>query len=248
MNCKNCGHKTSGNYCSHCGQQTHVDRITLAYLWHEILHFFTHIEHGFPHTTKGMLLRPGKTVTDFIAGKRIRHQSPVSYFLVWVTILVLLLLSIQRAFGPNEVIDFGAYFGTALTTEYAISHLSVVLAVLLPVFALYLFAATSARIFNYTESLVCITYSLGTIMVMQVIFSLFAVLYYMASGQSIALVYSDALKIHYLGWFTLDLFRQMPLSNKALRGIACAVLIFGTFTAWRLFLFPQAATLFMTHH
>ncbi|MGB3077308.1 MAG: hypothetical protein WBB36_18420, partial [Chitinophagales bacterium] len=68
--CKNCGHPVKDLYCGHCGQKLILDRITFGYLWSELFHFFTHIEHGFIFTSFKMLTAPGKTVSAFIDGKR----------------------------------------------------------------------------------------------------------------------------------------------------------------------------------
>src|SRR5690348_12948447 len=85
---------------------TGVERISWQYVVKEILHFFTHIEERFLHTSWQMIIQPGDTVVDFIAGRRHRYQSPVSYFLVWTTICGLSFFLVEKCFGTNVVLSY----------------------------------------------------------------------------------------------------------------------------------------------
>src|SRR5689334_22690171 len=125
--CKNCGAKSDGSYCSNCGQKIKIERITFNYIWHAFFHFFTHLEKGFLYTSVQMLRAPGKTTKEFIEGKRIRHQPPVSYFLIWITAYILLLYFYEKVIGQNVVINYREYFGPSSATHFAISNLSLVL-------------------------------------------------------------------------------------------------------------------------
>src|SRR5258705_9999201 len=137
--CKNCGAHVNDSYCSHCGQKTAAERISFHYIWQEVVYFFTHFEKGFLFTSWGMIVRPGNVVTDFVKGKRKVYQTPVSFFLIWITLYLLLLYVVKKIFGENVVIDNKDYFGSSTTTKYAVSHLSLVLLVVIPFQALYFF-------------------------------------------------------------------------------------------------------------
>ena len=100
---KNCGEKVVGSYCTHCGQKTIEQRISFHYISHEVLHFFTHFEKGFLFTSWNMLAKPGKVVTDFVKGKRKIYQPPVSFFLIWITMYLLLLYIVEKIFGENAI-------------------------------------------------------------------------------------------------------------------------------------------------
>lgn len=237
--CKNCGKSLHGLYCSHCGQKAKAERITFLYLWHEVFHFFTHIESVFLSTSVKLLSEPGKTVCDFIAGRRKTYQSPVSYFLIWITIYILSLYLVNIAFGENMVISYGEYFGPAATTKYAISHLSLVLAVVVPFQALYLFLLVNNRRFNYYEMLVAAIYAIGTIIQLQFIFVMVSLVYHLISGAAVDLRISDALKAGYLSWFAFKFIKLIPVNAKFIRVLLFIVLAFGTFTMWRLYGVPQ---------
>jgi recombinational DNA repair protein RecR len=79
IECKNCGHKYEGYYCSICRQSADTSRIT----WKEIIEHFLSVvidvDKGFFYTVKEMLIRPGKTISDYLQGKRIDHFNPLMF-------------------------------------------------------------------------------------------------------------------------------------------------------------------------
>jgi hypothetical protein len=236
--CKNCEKQVHNLYCSYCGQPVKVERITFSYIWHDVFHFFTHMERGFLFTSVHMLVSPGKTVNDFITGKRKRYQSPISYFLIWTTIYILFLYWIEKGFGENRVINFSEYFGPLNTTKLAVSHLSLVLAIVIPFQAFYLFILVTKKTYNYFETLTATIYALGTIILLQFVFAVTALLIHIISNSAIDLRISDVLKVLYLIWFIYNLVQFFPVKLKLLRVLAFAILAFGTFTLWRLYGFP----------
>ena len=245
QHCKNCGKELHGSYCSHCGQKAKVERITFSYIWHELVHFFTHMESGFFFTSWRMLVSPGRTVKNFIDGKRKNYQSPVSYFLIWTAVFILLLYWIERTFGENVAINYKDYFGPSATTKFAVSHLSIVLTIIIPFQALYLFLLVTKRSYNYFESMAAVIYSLGTIILLQFVFAVIAVMVHLLFAVSVDLSVSDPQKIIYQLWFVSSLVRLFPVKMKFLRVIAFGILAFGTFTLWRLYGFPKIAKWFL---
>jgi len=243
--CRNCGKPVQDLYCSHCGQKNHVDRITLTYLWQELFHFFTHIEHGFIFTSVKMLAAPGPSITEYVRGKRKSYQSPVSYFLVWTTIFLLTLFVFARTFGENQVIDYKDYFGPGATTRFAISHLSLVLTLIIPVQAFYLFILVTRGQYNYFESLVAAIYAVGTIILLQFVFAVLAFIAFLLLGAPVDLRISDTFKAAYLFWFIFSFLSAFDVSHKTVRGIAFCIAAAGTFLAWRLLAVPDLISLFL---
>ncbi len=239
--CKNCGAHVNGTYCSHCGQKIALERISFHYISHEVTHFFTHFEKGFAFTSWNMLARPGKVVTEFVEGKRKRYQPPVSFFLIWITIYLLMLYIAEKIFGENVAIDYSNYFGPGATTKFAISHLSAILLVVLPFQALYFKWFVGQNKYNYFECFVVALYFLGTVILIQCVFVIIAVIVHLVSGISVPLIFSDPLKIIYLFWGITDAVRVFKLKNKFIRIVVFGVLAFGTFTVWRLYGVPGVA-------
>lgn len=242
--CINCGKAVSGFYCSNCGQKIRQERITFHHIWHGLVHFFTHAEEGFFYTTKQMIISPGVAVKGFIEGKRKNHQTPVSYFLIWNAAYILLLYIIGKIAGENKVVNFSEYFGPAEKTRFAISHLNIILFFLLPFQALYLYLVLMRKLYNYFESLVVVFYSIGTLLFWQIIFVLLAIPVFLLTGYSIHIQWSDIFKFLYVGWFIIDFVNLLPVRQKVLRIIMVMLLVLGTFTAWRLYVYPSVAELF----
>jgi len=241
MLCMNCGNIVELEYCGHCGQKTIVERISFEYLWHELIHFFTHVEKGFLFTSIRLITRPGRTVIDFIHGKRKKYQRPVSYFLIWIAIYALLLFAVSKLFGEKKVIDYKNYFGSDVSTRYAINHLSIILSVLIPVFGFYIYLLSGRKLFNYAECLVAVIYTLGTIILLQSVFVIISIAYHMASNRALDLQLSDPFKIIYLFWFSYSFMKELPLKHGLLRSIAFTILCFGTFSMWRVIIYPMLA-------
>ena len=243
--CKNCGEKVVGMYCSHCGQKAVEQRISAHYIVHEVTHFFTHFEKGFLFTSWSMLAKPGKVVTDFVKGKRKIYQPPVSFFLIWITMYLLLLYIVEKIFGENVVIDYKEYFGPTSTTKFAVSHLSIVLLVVIPFQALYFYWLVAWKKYNYFESFVVAMYYLGTVILLQCVFVILSIITHPLIGTSIALIYSDPLKILYLAWAITNTIKLFRVKNKFIRIVVFAVLAFGTFTVWRLYGVPAIIEWFL---
>ncbi len=87
--CRSCGNKGSGKYCNSCGQPFGVKRLTVSGIWHEIFHFFTHLDKGFPYTLKKLITEPGKMQREYIAGSRQNHQKPFSMYFLCLSIAAL---------------------------------------------------------------------------------------------------------------------------------------------------------------
>lgn len=87
--CKNCGNELDAKYCAKCGQAAKVHRIDAHYISHEIQHLL-HLEKGFLHTVKELLLRPGQNIREYIAGNRSRHVKPIP-FLIFTSLIYTLI-------------------------------------------------------------------------------------------------------------------------------------------------------------
>lgn len=241
MNCKNCNKELIGPYCYQCGQKARTDRISFNYLLKEFLIFFTHIEKGFVHTTIQMLINPGLMVIRFLEGKRKSIQPPVSYFIIWTAVFIILLLATEFIFGKNEVISYNDYYGPGKSTDYAIRHLSYILVAIFPFISAYFWIVLSGFKYNYFESLVSVFYVIGTILLLQSVFVIICILIHLISGLTIDLILSDPLKVFLVSWFTINFLKHFEIKHKLIRGIIFVILSFGTFTFWRLFVYPSIA-------
>ncbi|RAI92188.1 DUF3667 domain-containing protein [Algoriphagus yeomjeoni] len=86
--CKKCETKLSGSYCFNCGSPVALKRIDRKYVFDEIgsvLNF----DKGILYTIKKLLLRPGKTVQEFIVEDRNRIVKPIVFIIVCSLIYTL---------------------------------------------------------------------------------------------------------------------------------------------------------------
>ena len=101
--CLNCDEIATGNFCSNCGQTTHIHRITLKhFLFHDVIHGVWHLERGILFTLKQALFRPGKAALAYICGKRISYYN-VFYLILLLTAFGIFIENIYATAIANYV-------------------------------------------------------------------------------------------------------------------------------------------------
>jgi len=145
--CKNCDHQFIGNYCNNCGQKAVIHRINFSQLLHEFFHALTHLDKGIFYTSKMMLLAPGKTLRDYLYGKRKNHANPFllliiiggicSYLYYHFDLKLLSSLKISDLDGGIHIID--AKFFAILYVLYSL------------LFSIFDFLLFRYKSFNFTE-------------------------------------------------------------------------------------------------
>lgn len=78
--CLNCGASTLGNFCSQCGQKTHIHR-TLWAIGHDLMHGVLHLDGKLWRTLPLLAFKPGQLTRRYIDGERARFVSPMAMFL-----------------------------------------------------------------------------------------------------------------------------------------------------------------------
>lgn len=89
--CLNCGHRLvpPGAFCPACGQAP-AHRLSTAHVLHEVAHVFTHADKGMAAFVPQVLLRPGRLVADYLAGRRKRYYNPFQFLLLLAGLATLL--------------------------------------------------------------------------------------------------------------------------------------------------------------
>ena len=162
--CKNCNKKFIGQYCNYCGQSAHTHDINLSYVWHEIQHGLFHIDKGIIYTTKELFTRPGHSIKEYIAGKRVKHFKPIGYLIILSTIYVLLahLLKIEFSSGKAYITLNGAGNVKSSevsdivtnTIEWIKEHYAYSTLILLPVISFSTYLAFRKSKYNYLKHLI----------------------------------------------------------------------------------------------
>jgi hypothetical protein len=180
MHCKNCGHKIDGNFCSQCGQNSNVSRITFGSIVQEISESIFQVNRGLFFTIRELFLSPGLSIGDFLEGKRKNHFKPIAYVLTLSTLYFL----VTKLTGQNTYLDdfiAGLRSGvsetnsgfelldivTWLAQNYAYAAL-----LLLPVFSFASYLAFFGFGKNYLEHIVLNSYVTGQQAIFYAIFAI----------------------------------------------------------------------------
>jgi Protein of unknown function (DUF3667) len=110
--CKNCSNSFSGKFCNQCGEKVYSEQDkSIAHLFHEVFHFFTHFDGALFLTLKTIIKTPGKYSLDFCNGIRKKYFKPIPLFLL-IVILYLLFpmfkgLNMQAKTYVDSQYDYG---------------------------------------------------------------------------------------------------------------------------------------------
>jgi hypothetical protein len=80
--CGNCGTTLTGPYCSACGQHAHGSARSVAALFHDAWHLFTHVDDRLWQSLHLLLFRPGRLTQEYFADHRARYLPPVRLYVV----------------------------------------------------------------------------------------------------------------------------------------------------------------------
>jgi len=180
MTCKNCGENFGGNFCSKCGQKAKVDRINAKYVLAEIPETFFQINHGLLFSIKELFLRPGKTIREYLEGKRKNYIKPIAYVLLLSTLYALLAKLITGSTFLGEIALGMAEGGTSSesdpvlssTLNWVANNHAYSMVLFLPFFSFASFLAFKKYNFNFFEHFVLNAYLCGQ---QAIIFSFFLI-------------------------------------------------------------------------
>ncbi len=154
--CKNCEHVFQGNFCSNCGQKTNTNPIDFGFIVHEVPHSAFHLNKGIFFTMKELCIRPGKTIKEYIDGKRVNHFPPLTYLLI-LTSLFVFVKSLQYTFGFREVL----IRKTSDFNQFVDKNMVFVFLLLIPFYALIYKLFHRKFRYNYWQLLVAQTFVIG---------------------------------------------------------------------------------------
>jgi hypothetical protein len=110
--CPYCEPGKTPHYCSACAQPLHPKRLTFKGMLHEMFHFFSHLDKGFPYTLKKLITAPGTMQREYIDGKRSAYQKPFSMYFICASFCALafylIITSLMRYYhaGDSEEATF----------------------------------------------------------------------------------------------------------------------------------------------
>ena len=193
--CTNCGTKGAGKYCSSCGNSYAIKRITVHGIFHDVFHFFTHLDKGFAFTLKQLIVAPGMMQRDYVEGNRSRHQKPFSMFFICATVTALLRYWINLLIMKHY--HYGANEGES---NFFHQYMVLMHTILLPLYALVTYLVFYKSKYNYAELVVFLLYTIGIFFLITVVI------------HAIRLIWPE-LDTDYIELFTLGTYNAISCIN-----------------------------------
>lgn len=218
--CLNCHNVVKGNYCSKCGQSVHTSRINIKHLVEELQYGFLHINKGILYTTKELIFRPGKTVKDYILGKRVKYTKPF-VFLIIMGVVYSLVFHFFHYFPMQEMNrQDSPVFEYIPIYKWYLEHYSLVVLLIIPFYSLSTFWLFHKKEYNYAEHLVLFSYLTGAKIALLLCF--YAIIYLTKSPHvyKIAQIVSEI----YLIWGLTQFFKTTSWIKTLLKVLLSLVM------------------------
>jgi hypothetical protein len=230
MNCKNCGHRVEGNFCSHCGQKSNISRINFPNFINEVSESFFQIDKGFFYTLRELSVRPGKSINEFLNGKRKSHFKPVAYLL---TLSTVYFLTTQITNQNTLIVDVTTGWMKGVTLQdsdvelpevatWVLKNYAYLTLLLLPVFSLASYLSFFKFDKTYLEHLIVNSYTTGH---QAIFYSLFVVGETVIDGDVMEIL-SILVAVLYTFWVFWQLFSEGNRMMNILRSIMTYILYF----------------------
>lgn len=232
--CLDCGTPVADRYCGHCGQDAHhTHRFTMRYLLlHDLPHSVWHVDKGLLYTLRMMLTQPGRTIAQYLAGRRAQHFRPIAYLLLIGGLGALIMSRLQlQPLPADKLAEMPKVIGLAMERYMNITYKypSLIYAVLLPVSALISRWFLRATRYNYAELLIAQAFITGTLTVPALLITgpMMWLSQHYPNTQQIALL-GVLPTVAYPTWVYLQLLAHTPRSTAArwVRALGTACLQF----------------------
>lgn len=160
FHCLNCDTRLHGKFCHACGQKATSANVNLHDFAHEATHEFLHLDGKILNTLKLLVTKPGQLTVEFLGGRRARYISPLRVYLTFSLIFFTLAAILPRGLdgaikvkgggtglqGDTEVerrLESGlskAEKDADMIGNAVLKHLPKIMFLLMPVFALVIWA------------------------------------------------------------------------------------------------------------
>jgi hypothetical protein len=188
--CKNCATDFNGKYCPNYKQSATTSRITWYELRHHLMDDFLEMDRGFWHTISEMGLRPGRTIRDYLSGKRIYHYNPFLFLILLGGVISLLFAAFDISVMAEKVNTESI---KKINPVFAHKHFTIIGAVILFFLTLTDFIFYRQKKYTLPELLVSNAFQIGVLLFFLVLSLPFLYLQNYVNGQ-----YHSQFEIRYL--------------------------------------------------
>lgn len=222
--CHNCSTLITGNFCSNCGQKKYK-RIDKKYIWDELQYTLFHTNKGFLYSIKKILSNPGKTAREFINGNRVNHYKPIllvfilSGIATFISYKLLKLKEVMNDYYTQSNIN-SSQMGDFM--NFLSSYTSIIMLLLIPLFALSTWIAFKKWGHNYYEHLVMNAFILSFYTLISIIFIYPVMFIFRHSPNVFILITQLSLLIVplILCWFFKTFYNNKPVKSIVLKVLA----------------------------
>lgn len=237
--CPNCSNTITENFCAHCGQKKYK-RIDKKYILDEVQYTVLHTNKGFLYSIKNIIKNPGKTAREFIDGNRVNHYKPLLLTFVlsgisaFISFKMIGLQEIMKAYYAQQNVS------SQFTNDYVSftsSYNSIIMLLLIPVFAFITKLTFQKWGQNYYEHVVMNAYILSFYTIINIVV-VYPILYFFKNQVDvlIPLTSISMLLIPFLlVWFFKEFYPNRPLSSIIAHVLLIILLTFLTFAAFIVF-------------
>ena len=233
MKCVNCNQALAPQYryCPVCSQTANVQRITLAEVSHQAVHYF-HADKSIFSLVRDLATKSGTVAREYVMGMRKKYYSPLNFFLM-VAAVYLLAMNLEQSPASQALRERPAlaelaegedlaklerfYQRQEVAVKFMQKRSNIIAMVTLPVSALIFFLFYRKREFNYTEHLVASMYMAGFSTLVYTVLILLNILVNAPVGVLAATYF--LFQILYYAWFY---FRFMDGTGKLRATVAAA--------------------------
>jgi hypothetical protein len=222
--CLNCGQPISGTFCSACGQKTSTSRFTMSQLAHDFFHGFFHVDRGFFYTAKELMIRPGPTLKNYLAGQRIRHFNPFTFIVIVGGLNGYLL---QTFHWQGFMLNMGMLSKSGFNQEIwnsSLEHFTVRLLVAIPLYSLMTYLLYYRSHYTFAEHLIANTYLRAEFHVFMIIIGPLQFLVHAKSKAVVIQLFFVVAALVYLGWGYAGWLEKRLTAQGMLKGFAVALL------------------------
>lgn len=183
VQCKNCTTEYKGNFCPQCGQSAHEHEINAKYFLHDVPHSILHIDKGFFYTLFHLLRNPGKTLREYLAGKRVKHFKPFAFVIMLSTICTIIIKGLHHLMNlhytkthPTGTLSFNDSFFA--------KYPSALIFLLIPLLSVVSWLFFRKRKFSYWEHFLVNTYLAAYLNIFLLIIHSFLFVKYMLHAET----------------------------------------------------------------
>ena len=165
--CANCGNEFTKNYCNNCGQKIIKGEMSIKIVLSDFVKNVFLFDSTLYKTLVGLLFNPGNLVRSFLEGKRKKHLPPFQFFLLFMTVYLLVLNYFGESFF--EYINSGLQLESDQISKVEIiqvlvrKNLNILYFILTPIIALFIRLLYRKIKFNFAEILIFSLYLMGVV-------------------------------------------------------------------------------------